>query len=177
VPPEAAAELRLHRDFGGLPAGTTLSFAVAGNEHSRAFLPVEPAGAEVLVTDARGRPALLLRRTGRGSLVLGTYPLEHMAALTPRVNPDDTVALYQALAAHAGVRRTVTVADPRVACDTLVRDDGTTFAVLASHAAEPVTVTPVLAGDAGLAAMDGEQVGGSITIDPFGITVLTVRSG
>jgi endo-1,4-beta-mannosidase len=172
-----AAVLRLHRDFGGLPAGTTLSFAVAGNEHSRAFLPVEPAGAEVLATDARGRPALLLRRTGRGSLVLGTYPLEHMAALTPRVNPDDTVALYQALAAHAGVRRTVTVADPRVACDTLVRDDGTTFAVLASHAAEPVTVTPVLAGDAGLAAMDGEQVGRSITLDPFGITVLTVRSG
>lgn len=91
----------------------------------------EPDWAEVLATDARGRPALLLRRTGKGSLILGTYPLEHMAALTPRVNPDDTVVLYQALAAHAGARRAVTVA-------------------------EPVTVTPVLAGGTGLAAMDGE---------------------
>ncbi|MGH3286543.1 MAG: hypothetical protein ACRDPD_17995, partial [Streptosporangiaceae bacterium] len=50
------------RDFGGLARGTTLSFAVAGDQHSRAFLPVEPAGAEVIATDARGRPALLLRR-------------------------------------------------------------------------------------------------------------------
>jgi len=41
----------------------------------------------------------------------------------------------------------------------------------------PNTFTPVLAGDAGLAAMDGEQADGSITIAPFGITVLTVRSG
>jgi hypothetical protein len=47
----------------------------------------ETTGAEVIATDARGRPALLLRRVGGGSLVLGTYPVEHMAALTPRVNP------------------------------------------------------------------------------------------
>ncbi len=48
--------------------------------------------------------ALLLRSAGRGSLVLCTYPVEHMAALTPRVNPDDSVALYGALATHAGGR-------------------------------------------------------------------------
>ena len=124
----------LHQDFGGLARGTTLTFAAAGSQHSRAFLPVEPAGAEVLATDAHGRPALLLRRTGRGSSILCTYPVEHMAALTPRVNPDDTVTLYDALATHAGARRLVTVDDPRVACDTLIRDDGALFAVLASHA-------------------------------------------
>jgi endo-1,4-beta-mannosidase len=165
---DEAAVLRLHRDFGGLPAGTRLSFAVAGNRHSRTFLPVEPAGAEVIATDARGRPALLLRRAGsqnRGSLILGTYPVEHMAALTPRVNPDDTVTLYRALAAHAGARRPVTVDDPRVACDALVRHDGATFAVLASHAAEPLTVTPVLAG---------EEIADRVTMDPFGINVLNV---
>ena len=76
--------------------------------------------------------------------MLCTYPIEHMAALTPRVNPDDTVTLYDALATHAGVRRLITVDDPRVACDTLLRDDGTLFAVLASHAAEPLTVKPSL---------------------------------
>jgi hypothetical protein len=75
-------------------------------------------------TDTRGRPALLLRAIGQGSLVLCTYPVEHMAALTPRVNPDDMVTLYDALARHAGVRRLVTADDPRVSCDTLIRDDG-----------------------------------------------------
>jgi endo-1,4-beta-mannosidase len=171
---DEVAVLRLRRDLGGLAAGTTLSFAVAGNAHSRSFLPVEPAGAEVVATDARGRPALLLRRVGRGSLILSAYPVEHMAALTPRVNPDDTVTLYNALAAHAGVRRPVTVAEPRVACDTLARDDGTVFAVLASHAAEPLTVEPALEGGGALAPAGGQEAVTRITLDPFGIKVFTV---
>jgi endo-1,4-beta-mannosidase len=166
--------LSFHRDFGGLARGATLTFRAAGNSHSRAFLPVEPAGAEVLATDARGRPALLLRRAGRGSLVLGTYPIEHMAALRARVNPDDTVTLYDALAAHAGVRRAVTVDDPRVACDTLIRDDGTLFAVLASHADEPLTVKPGLAADRELTTLDGTQMGEGVSFGPFGIKVLMV---
>ena len=174
---DEVAVLRLHRDFGGLAAGSTLSFAVAGNQHSRSFLPVEPAQAEVIATDARGRPALLQRRVGpqnQGSLILCTYPVEHMAALTPRVNPDDAVTLYGALAAHAGVRRAVSVDDPRVACDTLVRDDGTVFAVLASHGAEPITVKPVLAADSGLSALDDDQVVEGVTLSPFGINVLRI---
>jgi hypothetical protein len=118
---------------------------VAGDRNSGSFLPVEPAEAEILATDTRGRPALLLRPGGRGSLISCTYPIEHMAALTPRVNPDDSVALYAALATHAGLRRPVTVDDPRVAADTLVRDDGTLFAVLAS-----------------------------VTLGPFGINVLRI---
>jgi endo-1,4-beta-mannosidase len=174
---DEVAVLRLHRDFGGLAAGSTLSFAVAGNQHSRSFLPVEPARAEVIATDARGRPALLQRRVGpqnQGSLILCTYPVEHMAALTPRVNPDDAVTLYGALAAHAGVRRAVSVDDPRVACDTLVRDDGTVFAVLASHGAEPITVKPVLAADSVLSALDDDQVIEGVTLSPFGINVLRI---
>ena len=112
------------RDFGTLSAGARLTFRVGGNEHSRAYLPVRPDGAEVLAVDGHGRPALLLRRVGAGSLVLCTYPLEHMAAATPRVNPEATSTMYDALAAHAGVRRLVTVDDPRVACDVLVHSDG-----------------------------------------------------
>ena len=100
-------QLTFTRDFGGLPRGTTLDFKAAGSEHSRAYLPVTPTTAEVIATDAHGRPALLRRQVGRGSLILCSYPLEYMAALTPRVNPDATVALYGALAAHAGVRRPV----------------------------------------------------------------------
>jgi endo-1,4-beta-mannosidase len=168
------AEFRLWRDFGGLARGTTLRFRVAGNRHSRSFLPTEPAGAEVLAADARGRPALLLRRTGRGSLILCTYPVEHMAALTPRVNPDDAVTLYDALASHAGVRRAVTVDDPRVACDTLIRDDGTLFAVLASHAAEPLTVKPELGCGGELATLEGQEAGEGVNLRPFGIKILTI---
>jgi endo-1,4-beta-mannosidase len=169
------AEFRLHRDFGGLIRGTTLRFAVAGDRNSRSFLPVEPAGAEILATDTRGRPALLLRPVGRGSLILCTYPIEHMAALTPRVNPDDGVALYAALATHAGVRRPVTVDDPRIASDTLVRDDGTLFAVLASHAAEPLTVKPMLAAGGDLASLDGQEPAEGVTLGPFGINVMRIN--
>jgi len=135
----------------------------------------------VIATDNRGRPALLSRRAGpkeRGSLILCTYPIEHMAALTPRVNPDDTVTLYDALATHAGVRRAVTVDDPRVACDTLIRDDGTLFAVLASHAAEPVTVKPLLArgelAGGELTTVDGTEAGEGVTLGPFGIKIFIV---
>ncbi len=72
-----------------------------------------------------------------------------MAAAAPRVNPDATMALYGALATHAGVRRPVSVADPDVACDVLVHRDGTRFAVIASHADEELTVKPALGAAAG----------------------------
>lgn len=165
------AEFTMTSDFGGLGRGTRLAFKVAGNEHVRAFLPVEPAGAEVVATDALGRPALLLRRVGPGSIVLCTYPVERMAALTPRVNPDDTVRLYDALARHAGVRRAIAVDDQRIACDTLVRDDGAVFAVIASHCGEPLTVKPALPAGGRLATLDGEEVAGAVTTAPFGIHV------
>jgi hypothetical protein len=66
------------------------------------------------------------------------------------------------------------VDNPRVACDTLVRDDGTAYAVLASHAAEPLTVTPALAGGGGLIALDGIQTSDAVTLDPFGIRVVEI---
>ena len=59
---------RLSRDFGGLARGTTLSFAAAGDRHSRGFLPARArraaGAAEVLATDARGL-ALARRRRAR----------------------------------------------------------------------------------------------------------------
>jgi endo-1,4-beta-mannosidase len=162
------------RDFGTLPAGTRLLFHAAGNEHSRAFLPVRPDGAEVLASDGRGRPALLLRRAGAGSLVLCTYPIEHMAAVTPRVNPEDTGAVYAALAAHADVRRLVTVDDPRIAADVLIRSDRRRFAWLVSQASEPVTVLPQLAPGLRLAPLDEAGADGVVTLPPFGAGVFRI---
>jgi hypothetical protein len=101
-------------------------------------------------------------------MILCTYPVEHMAALTPQVNPDDTVTLYDALAVHAGVRRAITVDDPRVAGDTLVRDDGTRFAVLVSHADEPLTLKPVLGNGERLTTLDDEDVDGGWPPGPSG---------
>jgi hypothetical protein len=163
-----------------LSRGTTLTFPVAGNEHARAYLPVTATTAEVIATDAHGRPALLRRQAGRGSLILCTYPLEYMASAAPRVNPDATVALYGALATHAGVRRPVTVEDPDVACDVLVHRDGTRYAVIASHADETLTVKPTLsaAGELapplGLTALGETEVTDTVTLHPFGVKVFKI---
>jgi endo-1,4-beta-mannosidase len=171
---EDVAELTFARDFGGLTRGTVLAFRAGGSQHSRSYLPVVPTTAEVIATDARGRPALLRRQVGRGSLILCTYPLEYMAAVTPRVNPDATVTLYNALATHAGVRRPLCVDDPRIACDVLVRDDGARFAVLVSHADEQLTVKPVLPGNAGLATLGTSEMVDTVTMGPFGITAFSI---
>ncbi|KYF52060.1 beta-mannosidase, partial [Sorangium cellulosum] len=53
---EAQAKLTFERPFGTIAEGTTLAFPVAGTEHSRAYLPVRPRGAEVVAVDQRGRP-------------------------------------------------------------------------------------------------------------------------
>jgi endo-1,4-beta-mannosidase len=175
-----SAELTFTRDFGGLSRGTTLKFPVAGNEHARTYLPVAAATAEVVATDSRGRPALLRRQAGRGSLILCTYPVEYMASAVPRVNPDATVALYGALATHAGVRRPLAVDEPGVACDVLVHRDGTRYAVLASHAAEKLTVKPAYGGTRehapplGLTPLGESAVVDTVTLGPFGIQVLKI---
>jgi endo-1,4-beta-mannosidase len=174
---DAMVQLTFTRDFGGLARGTTLTFPAGGSEHSRTFLPAIPVAAEVIATDAHGRPALLRRQVGEGALILCTYPLEYMAAVTPRPDPEPLVALYDALAEHAGVRRPVAVDDPRVACDMLVRDDGARFAVLVSHAAEPVTVKPIIDGGTSggtLTTLDGCKAGGGVTLAPFAVTVLEI---
>ncbi|MGC8627554.1 MAG: glycoside hydrolase 5 family protein [Acidimicrobiales bacterium] len=106
---------QLVADLGDLPSGSRLVFKVAGSPDARAFLPVEPAGAEVLAVDGHGRPALLRNRKGLGSMLLCTYPVEHMAACRPEPNPEDTWRLYSALAAAANVHRPLRSADPRLA--------------------------------------------------------------
>ncbi|WP_421109296.1 glycoside hydrolase 5 family protein [Streptomyces sp. NEAU-S77] len=160
--------LTLTRPFGTLPEGARLTFRAAG---ARAFLPVAPDGAEVLAVDGHGRPALLLRPVGRGSVVFCTYPVEHMAAVTPRVNPESTATLYDALATHAGVHRPVAVGDPRVAVDRLAHDDGRTFVWLVSQAPDELTVKPAVTGGARLRDLTGGPAD-TVTLPPYGVRVL-----
>ncbi|WP_433890303.1 cellulase family glycosylhydrolase [Streptomyces sp. CA-111067] len=160
--------LEFERDFGGIAAGDRLTLPVGGNAHLRGFLPVEPVTAEVLARDAAGRPALLRRRIGDGWLVLCTAPIEAMASSAPAVNPEDTWRLYDALAREAGVRRPVTVADPRVLVDSLVHRDGRRFYWFVSQSDQPLTFTP---RGAALTGLDGTEAG-EVTLPPFGVRVL-----
>ena len=169
--------LTLTRDFGTLSRGAQLAFRAAGTERSRTYLPVRPDGADVVAIDGHDRPALLLRRTGAGSMILCTYPIEHMTAVTPEVNPEATSTLYEALAIHAGLCRPVTVDDPRVAADVLVHSDGSQFAWLVSHAPDPVTVKPQLASGARLCTLDGTLLNGTLALAPFGVGVFRIESG
>ncbi|MHB8060004.1 MAG: beta-galactosidase trimerization domain-containing protein [Gaiellaceae bacterium] len=135
---------RFEQGFGGIGAGEELRFTARGSVDGRSFLPLEPREAEVVATDSKGRPALLRRRVGSGSIVLSVYPLEYMAALGARVNPDDTVRLYQALAREAGAAAPVRVERPDVHVDRLVRDDGKVFAFFVSYNPAAVEVAPEL---------------------------------
>ncbi|MEV1006746.1 cellulase family glycosylhydrolase [Streptomyces sp. NPDC049881] len=169
--------LTFQRDFGAIRAGEKLVFAVAGTENSRSYLPVEPAGAEVVATDAHGRPALLSYAVGSGRMVLCTYPVEHMAAITPRVNPEPTHRLYAALAAEAGVTPEVTVDDPRVLVGRMEHEDGRAFVWFVSQHAEPVTAVPVVAASAGTlhALGDGAPLP-AVELPPFGVVVAELRT-
>jgi endo-1,4-beta-mannosidase len=164
-------------DFGTLPEGTQLSLSAQGGPDGRGFLPVTQAGAEVLAVDGHGCPALLRRRAGRGSVVLCTYPLEHLAAAATAARPEAITALYDALASDAGVSRLVTVDDPRVGADVLVRDDGRRFAWLVSQAPGHVTAKPQVTGALRIRHLDGSAAGDTVTLDPFGVMVFALDGG
>ncbi len=161
-------EFEFVRPFGPLAEGSRLRFRTGGNVHSRAMLPVLPAGAQVVAVDGKGRPALLVRRVGSGALVFCTYPLEHMAATLPRVNPDPTRDLYDALADFAGVARTVTVDEPRVAVDSMIHEDGARYVWFVSQAAEELAVKPVVR-DGGRLSED------TVVLPPYGVRVLRLE--
>jgi endo-1,4-beta-mannosidase len=164
------------KPFGSLAVGASVTFPAAGTKNSRVYLPVDVVDAEVVAVDGHGRPALLHRRVGDGSAILCTYPLEHMASVTPAANPEAGQALYAALAAFAGVHREVTVADPRVAADTLVHTDGRRFVWLVSQSDDELTVTPTPAEGLVLTALDGTTLAdGAVVLPPFGVGVYRLQ--
>jgi endo-1,4-beta-mannosidase len=154
--------------LGDIPKGTRLSFRVAGEPSARAYLPVETVGAEVVAVDAHDRPALLRHQLGTGCAVLCTYPIEHMAARTPGVNPEETWRIYSALAAAAGVARPVRVDDPRVLVGRVRSGDSET-ALFVNCADEPIAVEPILSG----AELD--PAAGPLTLEPFGVAAIQCK--
>ncbi len=161
--------VRFVRALGPIADGTELRFRVGGNENSRAFLPVRPTEAEVVAVDRHDRPVLLERRVGAGRIVFCTYPLEGMAAALPRVNPEPTHVLYDALAVLSGVDRPVTVADPLVHVGHLSHEDGRRFVWLVSQEPDECTVRPTVLGK--LTELAGGPVD-TVTLPPYGVHVL-----
>lgn len=156
-------------DLGEIAEGTRLTFRVAGEPSARAYLPVDPVGAEVVAVDGHGRPALLRHGLGSGSTVLCTYPIEHMAARTPDVNPEDTWRLYSALAAAAEVDRPVRVDDPRVLVGRVRSGDSET-ALLVNCAGDSISVEPMLSG------VELDPAAGALTLEPFGVAAIRCAS-
>ncbi|WP_232663203.1 beta-mannosidase [Pseudonocardia sp. TRM90224] len=170
---DETVELRFTQSFGSIAAGEVLRFAVGGNEHSRAYLPVVPKGATVVAVDAHDRPALLRHATGAGQTVLATYPLEYMAAVRAHVNPEDTHRIYDALAVEAGVRRELVVDDPRVFTDTMVHADGRRFGWIVSQHPEELTVRPRSASR--LVPLGADEPVDELRVDPYGVRVVELR--
>jgi hypothetical protein len=54
------------------------------------------------------------------------------------------------------------------------RDDGATFAILASHAAETLTLKPSWPTTAHSPTLHGNEVLEGVTLDPFGISTFKV---
>ena len=167
---------RFEQDFGGLEAGEELRFRARGSSDGRSFLPLEPVAAEVVATSSQGRPALVRRRVGSGSIVLSAYPLEYMAALGECVNPDDTVRLYQALAREADAMAPVRTERPDVHVDRLVRDDGKVFAFFVSYNPGPLELEPELDDGASLHDLSTGEPLARIALAPRGVTVAELRT-
>ncbi|MDQ1552537.1 MAG: hypothetical protein QOD50_1959 [Actinomycetota bacterium] len=170
---EDVLRARFLTGFGDIAGGEVLEFVVGGNENSRSFLPVVPTDAEVIAVDEHDRPVLLRRRVGTGQLILSTYPLEYMAAVTPASNPEPTHRLYSALAVESGILPEVRVEDPRVLVSELVRADGARLIWFVSQSAEPLSVKPTFTSGA---LFDGDSVADLVAIDPFGVVVLEYRN-
>jgi endo-1,4-beta-mannosidase len=159
------------RSFGSIAAGEALELVVAGTENSRAFLPVEPNGAQVVARDGRGRPALLQHKTGAGSMVLCTYPIEHMAAQTMAVNPEPTWRLYSALAEVAQALPEARVNDPRVIVGEMVHEDGRRFVWLINASDAALVCTPIIATGT-LRDLTHQRRQSGVELGPFAVSVL-----
>jgi endo-1,4-beta-mannosidase len=169
---------QVRRPLGDLGPGAELPFRAAGTVHGRAMLPVvvpERGEAEVVATDAHGRPALLVRRVGAGALALATYPVEYFAASLPNANPESTWRLYRALAEHAGVEPPVRSDRPEVLVDSLVREDGERFVWVVSGAGRSLPAELRVAGGARLEDVEsGERIDSRVDLPAYGVRVLRV---
>jgi hypothetical protein len=87
-----------------------------------------------------------------------------MAARTPRVNPEGTWRLYDALASVAGVPRPVRVDDPRILAGRL-RGRGDETVLFVNSSSDTVQAEPVVESE------DALVPSGTLTIGPYGVAV------
>lgn len=169
--------LRFVAPLGKLSPGDQLRFRVSGTPSARSYLPIELLDAELLATDQLGRPALVRKRHGAGASIFCTYPLEHFAARTPAVNPEDTWKLYSALAESAGVVRVIHIPDGRIMVGVLLTDRGR-VAILQNTSDQKVEAALELTGlDPSSLTRWGEEGGlekETIALSGFGVEVLVL---
>jgi len=103
APMRATLALKFVEPFGSAHTGDVLPIPIRGELRRTAYLPCEPEASAVIAVDDSGRPALLRRRMGAGSVVFCAYPLEYY--LMHGTNPNagsDTWRVYEALSHAAG---------------------------------------------------------------------------
>jgi endo-1,4-beta-mannosidase len=177
--PGETVELTVVTAFGSLTPGDTFAFPVAGEGYGRSYLPLgpAPAGVQVLLQDAAGRPALVRRPVGQGAIYLGAYPIEYYAAVQADANNDDfTPWFYVALAAEAGLRPDVIAHNDQVYSDVMYHEDGRRFAWVVSLSPKPLKVD-LLVDDSpgsGIDVVTRQKVGPALALPPFGVQVLQV---
>ena len=139
--------LRFTDDLGDLRAGTLLSFRVAGEPSARAYLPVEPVGAEVVAVDAQ--PPGPAQASGRQPAPSCSAPIR---SSTWRRGPRRQSRVHLAplfRAGHGGRReRPVRVDDPRVLVGRVRSGDSET-ALFVNCTADSIAAEPVLTGGRG----------------------------
>jgi endo-1,4-beta-mannosidase len=159
VPDQPADEVTL------AGAGPTLTTRTTGSgPFPRAFLPVTPLGAAVVLHDQAGRPALLRHAVGRGQVFFLAYPWEHYLGGQADVNETDgSHALYAFVAAAAGLRPRYPSPDPCVQLR-VVEDGADDLVWVFNRSWQPRAVSLALPGGAGLA------------LSPKAVRVLRVRA-
>ena len=141
-PEEPTVTLRFQARLGGIEAGDELTLPRGPLGRESAYLPVEPAGAEVVAVDGRGRPALLRHRLGSGRVILSAYPVEFMLLNTPDANlQTEAHRLYRALAEEAGVRLRFAGACPQLELAALTSPEGEALLAVINHAHRPAQCT------------------------------------
>ena len=171
-------KLEVVTGFGDLVPGDRLTVRPAGPEAARAWLPVEPAGAEVLVVTEDGAPALLRHRVGAGAILLGCFPVEYFGSQRRDANAvDDTWRLYRALGDLAGALPAVRSRSGWVAVDELSRQDGRTFTTVANLGDTTTSAELVLPDGVGLVDVrTGARVANDEPLAPYA-TVIARRTG
>jgi endo-1,4-beta-mannosidase len=160
--------LRTVSAFGGLEGGLEIPLPLGKPGREGAHLPVEAAGARVLMEDAAGRPALLLHALGAGRAFLCTYPLEYMLLNTPDANIDTAGwRLYGAVAAVAGAAPRFAGKHPWVEAVPL-RAPGREVLVVINHVHRPVAMT--LQDAVGGASLD-------VALGPRGVRLYGLHAG